>query len=396
MLSFVVAALTALSSPTTAAASASEASPAALVAARVETPDEPAGETVRIAVGRFRASIRIDGQGGSLQIRRGDGTVVGASRRTAEVGLGKTGLFVDGKPLDRDVVTVTGPLLTLAGHTYRHALEIRFVTYKGAHELLVVHPLDLETYVTGIVSSELPRGWPLAAYQAQAVAARTFAVSQKYRRLDLPYHMESSVLDQVYHGVEREHDLATEAARTTRGLVLSWQRHLAQTYFHAACGGTTESAHEGWGTAIEYLPGSRCERCTTAGTNRAAWTVKLRRGDVDKAFSRLLGGPVTEVRIVGRTATGRVKHIELRSGPKKKKKTITGADFRRLLGWSTVWSTAIDRITLDRSTLVVEGRGSGHGIGMCQWGAKGYGDDGVAFDAILARYYPGAVLKRLY
>ncbi len=392
MLRLLLAALLAVSSPTTAAVAAPEASPEA----RGATREEPAGETVRIAVGRFRSTIRIDGHGGALQIRRGDGVVVGGSRRDAEIGLGKTGLFVDGKPLDRDVVTVTGPLLTLAGHTYRHALEVRFVTYKGAHELLVVHPLDLETYVTGIVSSELPRGWPLAAYQAQAVAARTFAVSQKYRRLDLPYHMESSVLDQVYHGVEREHDLATEAARTTRGLVLSWQRHLAQTYFHAACGGTTESAQEGWGTAIEYLPGSRCERCVTSGTNRATWTVKVRRSDVDKAFSRLLGGPVTEVRIAGRTASGRVKHIELRSGPKKKRKTITGADFRRLLGWSTVWSTAIDRITLDRSTLVVEGRGSGHGIGMCQWGAKGYGDDGVAFDAILARYYPGAVLKRLY
>ncbi len=391
MLSLLLALLTTVSSLPTAVPAAADA--------RAEVPDgargEPSGETVRIAVGRFRSTVRVEAPGGRLKIRRGDGTVVGSERPAADIGLGKTGLFVDGKPLDRDVVTITGPLLRLAGHTYRQALEVRFVTYKGAHEMLVVHPLDLETYVTGIVSSELPRGWPLAAYQAQAVAARTFAVSQKYRRLDLPYHMESSVLDQVYHGVEREHDVATEATQTTRGLVLSWQRHLAQTYFHAACGGTTESAQEGWGTAIAYLPGSRCDRCSTAGTNRATWTVKIRRSDVDKAFSKLVGGPLTELRITSRTASGRVKHIELRSGPKKKK-TITGSDFRRLLGWSTVWSTAIDRLTFDRSTLVVEGRGSGHGIGMCQWGAKGYGDDGVPFDAILARYYPGAVLKRLY
>jgi stage II sporulation protein D len=244
------------------------------------------------------------------------------------------------------------------------------------------------------VSSELPRGWPLPAYQAQAVAARTFAVSQKYRRLDLPYHMESSVLDQVYHGVEREHALAEEAARTTRGLVLTSKRHLAQTYFHAACGGTTESALEGWGTDIEYLPGSSCERCMTSGTNRAKWSVKLRRKDVDKAFSAVLGGPVGDVKIVARTATGRVKQMELVSG--KKKKRISGADFRRLLGWSVVWSTQIDRLTLDKNALVVDGRGSGHGVGMCQWGAKGYGDDGVPFDEILARYYPGAALMRLY
>lgn len=351
-------------------------------------------ETVRIAVGRFKDVVVIDGVGGPLQVRRGDGSVVGGDRQTAKLTLGRTGLFVDGKPLDRDVVTVTGPLLKLAGHSYRAALEVRFMRYKGRQEMLVVHPLDLETYVTGIVSSELPRGWPLAAYQAQAVAARTFAVSQKYRRLDLPYHMESSVLDQVYHGVEREHALAEEAARTTRGLVLTWQRHLAQTYFHAACGGTTESALEGWGTGIDYLPGSPCGRCMTAGTNRAKWSVKVRRSDADKAFSKLVGGPLSEVRIASRTATGRVKQVELQSG--KKKKVISGADFRRLLGWSVVWSTQIDRITLEKATLIVDGRGSGHGVGMCQWGAKGYGDDGVPFEDILARYYPGARLKRLY
>jgi stage II sporulation protein D len=351
-------------------------------------------ETVRVAVGRFMDVVVIDGVGGPLQVRRSDGSVVGGDRRTVKLTLGRTGLFVDGQPLDRDVVTVTGPLLKLAGHSYRAALEVRFVRYEGRQEMLVVHPLDLETYVTGIVASELPRGWPLAAYQAQAVAARTFAVSQKYRRLDLPYHMESSVLDQVYHGVEREHALAEEAARTTRGLVLTWQRHLAQTYFHAACGGTTESALEGWGTGIDYLPGSPCGRCMTAGTNRAKWSVKVHRSDADKAFSKLVGGPLTDVRIVSRTATGRAKQVELQSG--RKKKTISGADFRRLLGWSVVWSTQIDRITLDGSTLVVDGRGSGHGVGMCQWGARGYGDDGVPFDEILGRYYPGASLKRLY
>jgi stage II sporulation protein D len=351
-------------------------------------------ETVRIAVGRFKDAVVIEGVSGPLHVRRSDGSVVGGERKTTKLTPGKTGLFVDGKPLDRDVVTVTGSLLKLAGHTYREALEIRFVTWKGRQEMLVVHPLDLETYVTGIVSSELPRGWPLPAYQAQAVAARTFAVSQKYRRLDLPYHMESSVLDQVYHGVEREHALAEEAARTTRGLVLTWQRHLAQTYFHAACGGSTESALDGWGSGIDYLPGSRCERCMTAGTNRAKWSVKIRRSDVDKAFSKLVGGPLTDIRISARTATGRVKQLELQSG--KKRKVISGADFRRLLGWSVVWSTQIDRISLEKAAVVVDGRGSGHGVGMCQWGAKGYGDDGVPFEDILARYYPGASLKRLY
>jgi stage II sporulation protein D len=349
-------------------------------------------ETVRIAVGRFQDAVVIEGN--DLVVRRSDGQAIGTKATRVKLSLGKSGLFLDGKPLDRDVATVTGPLLKLAGHSYRGALEVRFATYKGKAEMLVVHPLELETYVTGIVSSELPRGWPLGAYQAQAVAARTFAVTQKYRRLELPYHMESSVLDQVYHGVEREHGLAEEAARTTRGLVLTSQRHLAQTYFHAACGGTTESALEGWGTAIDYLPGSTCTKCMTSGTNRATWKVSVKRKDVDKAFASVAGGPISGLKIVARTESRRVKKVELQSG--KKRKTITGADFRRLLGWSVVWSTQIDSVILTKTELVVAGRGSGHGVGLCQWGAKGYADDGVPFDEILQRYYPGAALTRLY
>ncbi len=349
-------------------------------------------ETVRIAVGRFQDGVEISGS--PLQVRRGDGKVILSPSRKVKITLGSTGIFADGKPLDRNVATITGPLLTLAGHAYRGALEVRSSTYKGRRELLVIHPLELETYVTGIVSSELPRSWPLAAYQAQAVAARTFAMMQKYRRLDLPYHMESSVLDQVYHGVEREHALAEEAAASTRGQVLSARRHLVEAYFHAACGGQTESAAEGWGSPLDYLPGSPCGRCMTSGSNRANWTVKVSRRDLDKAFAALAGGPVDGIKIRSRTASKRVKSVELSSG--KKRKTITGADFRRLLGWSVVWSTQIDSITLKGDGLTVVGRGSGHGVGMCQWGAKGYGDDGVSYTDILARYYPGAVLKRLY
>ncbi len=349
-------------------------------------------ETVRIAVGRFQGGVDIGGA--ALQIRRGDGKVISSTKGKVRITLGASGIFADGKALDRSVATITGGMLTLAGHSYRGALEVRASTYKGRRELLVVHPLELETYVTGIVSSELPKSWPLAAYQAQAVAARTFAMMQKYRRLDLPYHMESSVLDQVYHGVEREHALAEQAATSTRGQVLSAKRHLVEAYFHAACGGNTESAAEGWGTALDYLPGSPCGRCMTSGTNRASWKVHVSRDAMNKSFSTLVGGPVDGVKIRARTASKRVKSVELTSG--KKKKTITGADFRRFLGWSVVWSTQIDSIALKADGLTVVGRGSGHGVGMCQWGAKGYGDDGVTYERILARYYPGATLKRLY
>ncbi len=377
----MLAALLVLAAAVSAPVSAVSAEPTASLAAE---------ETVRIAVGRFNDAVTVVAD--ELVVRRLDGSAIAMADKQTKVSVGKAGLVVDGKATDRDVVVINAPLLHLAKHSYRGALEVRLQTYKGRRELLVVHPLDLETYVTGIVSAELPRGWPLGAYQAQAVAARTFAVTQKYRRLDLPYHMESSVLDQVYAGVGREHALAEEAARTTRGLVLGAKRHLAQTYFHASCGGSTESAEEGWGSAIDYLPGSACNHCGDA--NRASWQVTIRRSDLDKAFKSTVGGPVTSIRIVSRTASGRVKRIEIASS--KKKRTLKGADFRRAVGWSVVWSTQIDKVTLGDKHLVVVGRGSGHGIGLCQWGARGFALEGVAYQDILHTYYPGADLVRLY
>lgn len=357
----------------------------ALVVAAAVSPET---EQIRVAVGRFPAVV-IEGEG--VVVVRGDGVT---SEPAAKVSFSASaaGLLFGGKPFGRDLALVKAPLLKVAGHTYRGVLEVRFQLYDKKPELLVVHPLDLETYVTGIVSAELPRGWPLASYQAQAVAARTFALSQKMKRIDLPYHMESTVLDQVYGGVEREHALAEEAAQTTRGQVLSFRRHLAQTFFHASCGGRTESARDGWATPLAYLPGSTCNKCTDA--SRFKWSVTIKKGDLDRQLKKQVGGPVTKVEIVETTTSGRAKTIAVSTAQKTTR--MTGGDFRRLLGWSTVWSTLIDKMTLGKDSLVIDGRGSGHGVGLCQWGARGFAQKGATWQQILTTYYPTATLARVY
>lgn len=352
-------------------------------------PPARAGESIRVAVGRFPDPFVITG---ALVVRAEDGDELVRAKRVT-VRAGKTGLVVDGKPHKGDLVRVRSDgMLTLAGHNYRKELEVRFRRYDGRPEVLVVHPLDVETYVVGIVSSELPRGWPLASYQAQAVAARTFAMWQKYRRLDLPYHMEASVLDQVYGGAEREHPLAQQATDTTRGVVLTARRHLAQTYFHASCGGRTESAQEGWGTALAYLPGSTCGACGDA--NRSRWTARLKAADASKAFKKLLGEELVSIEVDARTRTGRVKTARLKGATRTR--SISGGDLRRLLGYSALYSTWIDEITREGDAYVVRGRGSGHGVGLCQWGARGRALAGDSWHDILARYYPGAEPRRVY
>lgn len=353
------------------------------------------GETVRIAVGRFPDVVEVKAQG---LVIIADGKSTPADKGVVRLSAGKSGPKLGGREfggreLRGDVVRLEAPgTLTLRGHGYRQKLEVQWRRYDGKPELLVVHPLDLETYVAGIVSSELPGGWPLEAYKAQAVAARTFALWQKYRRLDLPYHMEASVLDQVYHGVEREHALAHQAAQETAGQVLTFRHVVAQAYFHASCGDRTESAREGWGTELPYLPGSQCGMCKLA--TRYGWSARIARADVERALKPLLGESVVSLSITRKTASGRAKDVQLVG--KTKKRTITAADLRRLLGYSTLWSTFIDKLELNGDALVAHGKGSGHGVGLCQWGARGMADAGTKYDAILATYYPGATLRRVY
>lgn len=363
--------------------------PLAALALLLALPAAP-GESVRIAVGRFPDVVEVKASGLMLIA---DGKSTPADKGVVRISAGKSGPKIGGRDVRGDVIRLEAPgTLSLRGHGYHHKLEVQWRRYDGKPELLVVHPLDLETYVAGIVSSELPGGWPLEAYKAQAVAARTFALWQKYRRLDLPYHMEASVLDQVYHGVEREHALALRAAEETRGQVLTWRHLVAQAYFHASCGDRTESALEGWGTALGYLPGSKCGMCKTA--TRYGWSARIARADVDRALKPLLGESVVSLAITKRTASGRVKDVQLAG--KTKKRTINAADLRRLLGYSKLWSTFIDKLELQGDALVAHGKGSGHGVGLCQWGARGMADAGKSYDAILATYYPGAILRRVY
>lgn len=349
-----------------------------------------AEQMVRIAVGRFPGALDIGGAG--IVVRGGDGSVL-ADKGPVKLTSDNVGIKLGGRRIPNDLLRVSSETtLTVRGHTYHRALEVSWRSYRGEPELLVVHPLPLETYVLGVVSSELPQRWPFEGLKVQAVAARTYAVWQKYRRLDLPYHMESTVLDQVYHGAQREHPDAERAIVDTYGTLLTYGRRPIEAYFHSACGGHTESADEGWGRPLPYLPGSKCGFCGKATRHR--WSAEISRADMTKAFARVLGEPVETLRVLTKTRTGRVAGLEVKGATKRAR--VNGSDLRRLVGYSRVWSTQITKMESTAKGFVFEGRGAGHGVGMCQWGARGMAEAGHSFDAILARYYPGAKLTRLY
>ena len=139
--------------------------------------------------------------------------------------------------------------LAFDGREYHGTLVVR----SNGGGVSVVNGLSLDTYLRGVVPSESPSHWPLAALEAQAVAARSYAVSEL--RPDSWYDLVPTTSDQVYGGVRSERPRSDHAVYATVGQVLTWNGSVARTYYSSSSGGRTEAVQDAWpGSApIPYL-----------------------------------------------------------------------------------------------------------------------------------------------
>ncbi len=293
--------------------------------------------------------------------------------------------------------------------------------------LAVVNAVPADQLLAGLVPAEMFASAPMAALEAQAVAARgQLLVKIGHRHLADPYLLCATQHCQVYGGAGREHPRTTKAVRRTRGLVLvDRSGRLADTVFHAVCGGHTENAALVWDTPDRpYLRGVSDLRSRTGGRRGPAdirhWLFSApdayckaeasRRGlfrwRVRRTFAELtrlarrwgLGrvGRVTGVRVLERGVSGRALRILL-LGTRGREEVRGELRIRRLLGGlrsSMFLVRAYGRGA--RAGLEFLGGGWGHGAGMCQYGAMGRARAGWSFQRILASYYPGTRLLRLY
>jgi SpoIID/LytB domain protein len=139
--------------------------------------------------------------------------------------------------------------ITLGGRPYRGTLVVR----RSGTTVSVINGLDLDDYVRGVVPSESPARWPIAALEAQAVAARSYAVAEL--KPSRPYDLVPDTRNQVYGGMAAERPRSNEAVEKTEGEILTYGGQVARTYYSSSSGGQTESAQDAWpGSApIPYL-----------------------------------------------------------------------------------------------------------------------------------------------
>ena len=282
--------------------------------------------------------------------------------------------------------TLEGPL-RLDGREVPGRLEV----FRDRGRLVAVNVVDLEDYVAAVVASEVSPAWPAEALKAQAVAARTFAVAQKVAQgPGARAHLGASVLDQVYKGTAHPAPSASKAARETSGEVLTWGAAPIAAYFSASCGGRSESAerdfHLGPGTT-PYLHGGEADE------DEHPWTKTVKLADLTAALRNRIGSTVKGLRVSARTASGRARTLSLETSAGRK--ALPAVELRQLLGYRELPSLLFD-VSTEGDTAVFTGKGSGHGVGLCQWGAHQRASRGATYREILAHYYPGAEIRRMY
>lgn len=258
-----------------------------------------------------------------------------------------------------------------------------------------VDEVDLEAYVAAVVPPEIGRA-PAAALEAQAVAARSYALAKRERHLEDGADLCDGTHCQVYLGLSAATEESRRAAAATAGLVLTQKRRVIAAPFHAVCGGRTARPRDVWDDEeIPDLESVEDEACASAPG--ATWSCTIPRAALS-VLSRSMGFDGARfLEVYGHDASGRVSMVRF-AAPGGAARVVRGFEFRRaaseLWGWDSVRSTDF-ALEETRPAYVLNGRGTGHGAGMCQAGAIARARRGESRDSILGLYYRGAELVRL-
>ncbi|MBN1594825.1 SpoIID/LytB domain-containing protein [candidate division FCPU426 bacterium] len=285
---------------------------------------------------------------------------------------------------------------------------------KGFHlsvkygRMAVINVIPLERYLAQVIPEEMdPEHFTLEALKAQAVVARTWALKNMKRHDRYEYDFCDGPHCQVYKGRKKVSSRAERAVKMTLGEVVTYQQRLAEAFYHSTCGGNTVFVNEVWaGQRIPYL--ARVEdhwqegnRPYCAQSPYAHWRVLTSLRRVERVLQHLKYLAKKErllnVQVFFLNRSGRVKRVCLTTD--KKSFTMTSVEFRNVLnqelGKRKLLSNFYD-ISVDGSQFLITGNGLGHGVGMCQWGARGMAQHGFSYRQILQHYFRGTELGYAY
>ncbi len=352
--------------------------------------------------------IAVVEHGGEFTVRLSEGEAVLAEGKRRIIAAGT----VTVEPVD-------GGLVSVAGKPYRGLMSFR--PFKGG--VVAINILDIDDYIKGVLPSEIGylRPEQYEAFRAQAIAARSYALSKLEEKAAELYDLNATVMDQVYKGAGAEHEGASRAVDETRGLVCTYLSEPIKAYYCSCCGGHTADIRVAWPwkTPYPYLYGVRDTVPETAGqslcrgSSHFRWRVHWSGSSLTQILKRTVPrelkanargvGRLADIRTLGTAPDGRAVGVEI----------VTDRESFEVLGDRIRWvlkpdpeSEAILKSVLFKIEVSVSGGrvtavdmiggGNGHGVGMCQTGAIRMAELGYSGEDIIAHYYPGSRVEPVY
>ena len=264
-------------------------------------------------------------------------------------------------------------------------------------QIYVVNELGIEKYLNSVVGAEMPHKWPLEALKAQAIASRTYALKKKGNAM---FDIDSTQRDQVYQGLESMTIKTQKAVRSTRSLVITYKNKLINALFHSSSGSKTENSEDVWSNKYDYL---RSVKDFDKNNPKLTWEKSFSKDELRNFFPKIDG--LENMKILRKSNTGRIKSLEIIG--KNGSKEMLGKDFRGKLKLnSTLFNYSFINpningevnsnqklIDSSKTYLLISGKGSGHGVGMSQWGAKYMASKGARAEQILRHFYKDIKIK---
>ena len=260
-----------------------------------------------------------------------------------------------------------------------------------------VEELNIDEYLYGVVSSEMPASFEIEALKAQAVVARTYTI---YQIINNPGKHENADMCDDFNccqaWISKEERLAkwgpeeaesnwnkiVEAVNSTKGKIVVYNGQPINAFFHANSGGVTESSLNIWG-GIDYPYLKSVETAGEEGYTQYASEVKLNQQELLSKIKTKYEDCTIDfsmqdcIKIIDYTTSGRVKTIKFGN------KEIAGTEARTLLGLKSTNFT----VSIDGENITFTVTGYGHGVGMSQTGADALAKSGSNYEQIIKHYY---------
>ncbi len=281
-------------------------------------------------------------------------------------------------------------MLRVNGRRYRDGIKVS-LNSKG--NLNVINELGVEGYLYGVMTREVSPEWSIESLKAQAVVSRTYVMKNLGKYDKEGFDLSATITSQVYGGGEAEDPRTSKAVDLTRGEVITHKGELIKSFFHSNCGGYTEDVTNAWEgeERLPYLKGRACYFCK--GSHQYNWEKTINKKVLEEKLNEngYDVGEIEKIKILDRSSSGRVTYLKIyhQRGHLK----IRASTFRMAMGPNLIKSTLFAMEHMG-NRIKFYGRGWGHGVGMCQWGAKGMAERGANYRQILQYYYPETKIEK--